>query len=461
MSLKLPRVDQILDHPALAASPALRPIKRRLVQEALAGLRAGAQTGAVAEAPTAAAVAEQVAARLAGLLVPRPRALINATGVLLHTNLGRAVLSRETVAAMVAAAGACELEFEVESGSRGSRMVWLRPLLAALLGAEDVLVVNNGAAALLLTCTALGLPGGVALSRGQMVEIGDGFRVAEMATAGGAPLVEIGSTNRTHAGEYAAALKGELPGQRAPASAILWAHLSNFQQAGFVHQPGLAELAAIGRERGAPVIADLGSGSLGGLPGGEPTVQEYLSQGADVVTFSGDKLLGGPQAGVIAGTAGLVQRCRRHPMARALRPDKTTVAGLHATAIAYATGAEDTLPLRRMIAWSEGQLRSRALELVRALGWEDGRVRASEATVGGGSLPGDVMASVAIAVPTTSASTTARALRLAGVVGRVQGGELLVDLRSVLPEEDAALIAALRDLVKGASRSDIERPDGA
>lgn len=448
----MPRVDAILDEPALAGSPALRAIKRRFVQEALAELRGRAQKGEAAAAPTAAAVAEQVARRLDGLLVPRPRALINATGVLLHTNLGRAVLSRETAAAMVAAAGACELEFEVESGSRGSRLVWLRPLLAALLGAEDVHVVNNGGAALLLACTALGLPGGVVLSRGQMVEIGDGFRVAEMATAGGAPLWEIGSTNRTHVAEYAAALKGELAGQRAPASAILWAHLSNFQQAGFVHQPGLPELAVVGRERGAPVIADLGSGSLGGLPGGEPTVQEYLAQGADLVTFSGDKLLGGPQAGLLAGSAALVQRCRRHPMARALRPDKTTVAGIHATAIAYATGAEGSLPLRRMIGWSEGQLRERALALARALGWDAGCVRASEATVGGGSLPGDVLPSVAIAVPTAEVTRTARALRRAGVVGRVHAGELWIDLRSVLPEDDTALVAALRG-VAGAGSS--------
>lgn len=447
MSLRLPRVDQILEDPALATSPALRAIQRRLVQDALAELRAQAQRGALAVAPTAAAVAGEVAARLAGLLVPRPRALINATGVLLHTNLGRAPLSAATIAAMVAAAGSCELEYEVASGSRGSRLVWLRPLLAALLGAEDVHVVNNGAAALLLACTALGLPGGVVLSRGQMIEIGDGFRVAEMATAGGAPLWEVGSTNRTHAAEYAAALRGELPGQRGPASAILWAHLSNFQQSGFVHQPGLTELAAIGREGGAPVIADLGSGSLGGLPGDEPTVQQYLAQGADLVTFSGDKLLGGPQAGLLAGSAALVQRCRRHPMARALRPDKTTVAGLHATAIAYATGAETSLPLRRMIGWSEGQLRERAVRVARALGWDAGQVRASEATVGGGSLPGDVIASVAIAVPTQAVTATARALRAAGVVGRVQDGELRVDLRSVAPEDDAALIEALRRAV--------------
>jgi L-seryl-tRNA(Ser) seleniumtransferase len=443
MSLRLPRVDQILEHPSLASSPALRSVQKRLVQDALAELRAAGLRGEFKEMPTVESVARQVAGRLEELLVARPRALINATGVLLHTNLGRAVLSREAVAAMAAAAGTCELEFVVESGERGSRMTWLRPLLSALTGAEDVHVVGNGAAALLLACTAIGLNGGVVLSRGQMVEIGDGFRVAEMATAGGAPLWEVGSTNRTHLEDYVRALAGELPGQRGPAAAILWVHPSNFQQVGFVHQPGLAELAALGRERGAAVIADLGSGSLGGFPG-EPTIQEYLSQGADLVTCSGDKLLGGPQAGIVAGKRSLVERCRRFPMARALRPDKTTVAALHATVVAHATGAE--LPLGRMIGWSEGQLRERGLKIASALGWPEGQVRASAATVGGGSLPGEEIGSVAVVVP-GEPEKTARALRMAGVVGRVRGGEVWLDLRSVSPEQDGELVAAIRSVI--------------
>lgn len=443
MAIRLPRVDQILEHPALARSPALRAIKRRFVQEALAELRAAALAGKAVEASVA-SVAEAVAERLSEVMTARPRPLLNATGVLLHTNLGRAHLSEEAVSAMVAAAGGCELEFEVASGRRGSRLVWLRPLLAALVGAEDVHVVNNGAAALLLACSTLGQPGGVVLSRGQMVEIGDGFRVAEMAAAGGTPLWEVGSTNRTHLSDYAAALQGELPGQRGPAAAILWVHLSNFSQAGFVHQPTLAELARLGRERGTPLIADLGSGSLGGLPGGEPTIQEYLAEGADLVTCSGDKLLGGPQAGIVAGRASLVARCRRHPLARALRPDKTTVAALHATALAYARGQAETLPLRRMIAATEAELCARAEGLVRELGWPFGQVRASTATVGGGSLPGDTLPSVALAVPTEDVTKAAAALRRAGVVGRVHAGELLLDLRSLLPEQDEALVTAIR-----------------
>ena len=380
-----------------------------------------------------------MAAGLTELLEPRPRRLLNCTGVLLHTNLGRAPLGAAAVAAMVAAAGSCELEFGVEDGRRGSRLVWLRPLLRLLLADEDedVHVVNNGAAALLLACAALGQPGGVVLSRGQMVEIGDGFRVAEMAAASGVRVHEVGSTNRTHLRDYAAALD-------AGASAILWVHLSNFRQEGFVAQPGLAELKDLAEARGVPLIADLGSGSLGGFVR-EPAVQEYLREGAGIVTFSGDKLLGGPQAGVLVGREGWIERCRRHPLARALRPDKTAIAALHATAAAHAR-EDGSLPLQAMAAATVVDLRRRAEEVVRALGWSPGCVRASEATVGGGSLPGDVIESVAIAVPCARPERVARQLRVGspGVVGRVHAGALLLDLRTLPPEDDATLVTALR-----------------
>ena len=443
--LKLPRVDAILAHPELATHPVAYALKKRAVQQRLAAMRAtglGEKEDVPEDMSTmTAAVATEVAAALHELLVPRPRAVINATGVLLHTNLGRAPLAAEAVAAMVAAAGCCELEIEVESGRRGSRLVWLRPLLQALFGAEDVHVVNNGGAALLLACTALGLTGAVVLSRGQMVEIGDGFRVAEMAAAGGARVLEVGSTNRTHLSDYAAALD-------AGASAILWVHLSNFSQAGFVHQPGLAELAALARARGVPLIADLGSGALGGLSGREPTVQAYLAEGADLVTFSGDKLLGGPQAGLLAGKAGLVERCRRHPLARALRLDKTAVAALHATAGLHALAGGERLPLHRMLAARVETLRARAGAIAQVLGWAASCVRDSEATVGGGSLPGDLLASVVLAVPGAQAEQRAQRLRTGtpAVVGRVHAHTLLLDLRSVLPEQDTGLIAALREL---------------
>jgi len=440
----LPRVDGVLAQPELGEHVASPAVKKRAVQQALAARRAALRGGedmseGTGESEGEAGVARAVAASLTALLEPRPRRLLNCTGVLLHTNLGRAPLSVAAVAAMVAASGSCELEFAVEDGRRGSRLVWLRPLLRLLLapGEEDVHVVNNGAAALLLACTALGQPGGVVLSRGQMVEIGDGFRVAELAAASGLRVHEVGSTNRTHVGDYAAALD-------AGASAILWVHLSNFRQEGFVAQPGLGELRTLAEGRGVPLVADLGSGSIAGV-GREPGVRDYLRAGAGLVTFSGDKLLGGPQAGLLVGQGALVERCRRHPLARALRLDKTAVAALHATAAAHACAGG--LPLQRMIDATVPELSERAAAIAGGLGWPGECVRASEATIGGGSLPGDVLASVAIAVP-GKPERVARQLRVGspGVVGRVQAGELLLDLRSLVAEDDAALVAALRSL---------------
>jgi len=440
----LPRVDGVLAQPELGEHVASPAVKKRAVQQALAARRAALRGGedmseGTGESEGEAGVARAVAASLTALLEPRPRRLLNCTGVLLHTNLGRAPLSGAAVAAMVAASGSCELEFAVEDGRRGSRLVWLRPLLRLLLapGEEDVHVVNNGAAALLLACTALGQSGGVVLSRGQMVEIGDGFRVAEMAAASGVRVHEVGSTNRTHIGDYAAALD-------AGASAILWVHLSNFRQEGFVAQPGLGELRTLAEGRGVPLVADLGSGSIAGV-GREPGVQDYLRAGAGLVTFSGDKLLGGPQAGLLVGQGALVERCRRHPLARALRLDKTAVAALHATAAAHACAGG--LPLQRMIDATVPELSKRAAAIAGALNWPGECVRASEATIGGGSLPGDVLASVAIAVP-GKPERVARQLRVGapGVVGRVQAGALLLDLRSLVAEDDAALVAALRSL---------------
>ncbi len=445
----LPKVDRVLDAAPLAASPVARALKRRLVQEAIAELRARIQAGDLTSIPDAEALAVIVRARLDELLAPRPRRVINATGVVLHTNLGRAPLAPAAVQAMAAAAAACDLEIDLVSGRRGSRLAHLRPLLRALLGVDDVLVVNNGAAALLLACTALGGPGGLAIARGQMVEIGDGFRVAAMATAGGARLVEIGSTNRTHLADYRAALDGEAPGESGPATAILWVHLSNFRQEGFVHQAELAELAELARARGVPLIADLGSGSLGvGVPGGEPTIADYAAAGADLVTFSGDKLLGGPQAGILAGRAALVERCGRHPMARALRPDKTTIAALHATAAAHALEGPPPLPLLDLCGATVESLNRRAEGLRLALGWPARCVHPTTATIGGGSLPGDTLPGVALAVPGPSPTRLAARLRAGAppVVGRIHEDTLLIDLRSVDPADDDDLLAALRAL---------------
>ena len=445
---KLPKVDRVLDDPALAALPWSLALKKRAVTDCLEQLRTRIRAGETVEVPDVAGLAGQAAAVLAAWTTVRPRRVINATGVVLHTNIGRAPLGQPAIDAMGAAARASDLEIDLDSGARGSRFAHLRPFMAALIGAPDVHVVNNGAAALLLACSALAAEHGVAISRGQMVEIGDGFRVADMAAAGGARLWEVGSTNRTHARDYEKALAGQLPGQDGQGvSALLWVHLSNFDQSGFVTQTDLRALSELAKAYGVPLIADLGSGSMGaGLPSREPTIREYLEQGADVVTCSGDKLLGGPQAGLMAGDANAIHRCRRHPMARALRPDKTALAALHATLAAHARADAPDLPVHRMVGVTVDELRARAEKIVAALGWPKDRIRDTTATIGGGSLPGDTLPSVGVCVTKEKPNRVARALRLGEppIIGRVVDDELLIDLRTIEPAEDEELIARLR-----------------
>ncbi|PRQ07078.1 L-seryl-tRNA(Sec) selenium transferase [Enhygromyxa salina] len=446
---KLPGVDRVLEHPRLTELGLRHALVRRVVVDAIAAERARVVAALdaardpsppVAELDALAAVAR---AQLDRWLQVHPRPVLNGTGVLLHTNLGRAPLSAAARVAVNDAAGTCDLELDLDDGKRGSRLAVLSPLLAALFEAEDALVVNNGAAALLLACTALaggGPTGGVVLSRGQHVEIGDSFRVAEMAAAGGVPVISIGSTNRTHVRDYVAALRGR------PAAALLWAHQSNFVQAGFVHEPQLAELAEVAGSHGVALIADLGSGSLG-QPPGEPTVSDYLMQGATIVSFSGDKLLGGPQAGILAGSADAIARCRRHPLARALRCGKLALAALHATAIAHASASSPRLPLHDMLAIDQAQLRTRGVRLCQALGWPLDRVQDTEATIGGGSLPGQLIPSVALVAPGKAHQVAARLRRGdPPLVGRAREDQLWIDLRTLTEIHDDLLLKCLRPL---------------
>ena len=299
-----------------------------------------------------------IQAHLAAADLPSLRPVINATGVIVHTNLGRAPLSEAALAAVQAvAAGYSNLEYELAAGARGSRHDHARRLLCELTGAEDALVVNNNAAAVYLVLAALCQGREVLISRGQLVEIGGGFRIPDVLRQGGARLVEVGTTNRTHLHDFVQALTAET-------AAIMRVHSSNFRQLGFVTMPSLAELAALARDRGVLLIDDLGSGTLlDTTPYGlayEPTVQESVQSGAGVVTFSGDKLLGGPQAGIILGKQAVVAQLRRHPMARALRVDKMTLAALEATLRAYRRGAAATeIPVWRMIAAAGADLHSR------------------------------------------------------------------------------------------------------
>jgi L-seryl-tRNA(Ser) seleniumtransferase len=385
--------------------------------------------------------------RLASTLHP----VINATGVILHTNLGRAVVSRDARLAMLAAAsGYTSLEVDLERGDRGRREVHCEPLLQQLTGAEAALVVNNNAAAVLLALTALARRRQVVVSRSQLIEIGGGFRIPEVLAQSGAHLVEVGTTNRTHRADFESAL--------GPKTALLLrAHTSNFRLVGFTTVPDLAELVAVGRTAGVAVLDDLGSGAL--LPtetfglGHEPTVQESVQAGAAIVTFSGDKLLGGPQAGVLVGERPLIEKLRKHPLARAVRADKTTLAGLHATLLHYAREeAVEEVPVWRMIALSADEIRRRAeswaAELAPAV------VIETRSTIGGGSLPGETLPTWALGIESEHATRLAAALRRSTppVIGRIENDRLLLDPRTVFPEQDETLI----DLVRAA----LSRPSG-
>jgi L-seryl-tRNA(Ser) seleniumtransferase len=378
--------------------------------------------------------------------------VINATGVIVHTNLGRAPVSAETASAMrAAAASAVALEIEPESNERGGRMREINGLIRALTGAEAALVVNNCAAAVLLALAAVAGKN-IVVSRGEAIEIGGGFRIPEVLAQSGGRLVEVGTTNRTYIRDYADATDVET-------GAYLKVHPSNFRLSGFVHSVSTQELAALGRERRVPVLEDLGSGALldtaryGLAP--EPTLTQAIGAGADLVMASGDKLLGGPQAGLILGREQWVERVARHPLARAVRADKTTLAGIAATLRHYARGeAESRVPVWRMIAAAESAIRDRAERVCAALRQHgiDVEVEAVASTVGGGSLPGETLPSWAVMLRAGAGEdieALARRMRLGdpAVFGRIDRDRLLLDMRSVLPEDDGVLEDAVRGAV--------------
>ena len=374
---------------------------------------------------------------------------INATGVIVHTNLGRAPWPRAAIEAAAAASGEyLLLELDRASGRRGARFRAAEDHLIALTGAEDALVTNNNAAAVALAVALAGRGRGVAVSRGELVEIGGGVRIPEIVRRAGAKLVEVGTTNRTRVADYEAALAD------GSARLVLRVHPSNFRQSGFIEAPDPAALAELAHRHGATVVDDLGSGAL--LPterfglAHEPTPRERLAAGSDLVTFSGDKLVGGPQAGLVVGRAELIGRLRRDPLARAMRPDKSTLAAVAATLAIYRAGRATTeIPVWRMIAAPADGLRTRAEAIAAAVAPRDGAPRAeviaTEATVGGGSLPGETLPSFGVAVASGSAEALLAALRRGepAIVGRIEGGRVILDLRTVDPARDAELAAAI------------------
>ncbi len=374
------------------------------------------------------------------------RPVFNATGVVLHTNLGRAPLARVAVDAIVrTAAGATNLEYDVEQGQRGSRYVHCASLLCELTGAEDALVVNNGAAALVLALNTLAEGKESIVSRGELIEIGGSFRVPDIMAKSGSILREVGTTNRTHVDDYRRAISPRTGG-------IVKVHRSNFEVRGFVAEASLRELSPLATEAGLPLLMDLGSGLLQPLEPyglrGEPTVSEAVKDGSTLVVMSGDKLLGGPQAGILVGTRQAVDACRRNPLTRALRVDKLTLAALEATLSLYRDPerAVREIPVLAMVTAPIESIRTRAVGVASALRGAGiaCEVVASDAAVGGGAFPTAKLGSAAIAI-SGKAEEVERRLRLSSetVVGRIIDGQLLLDLRSIMPDQDDAFSAAV------------------
>jgi len=413
------------------------------VRLALADVRRQLDAGSVV--PPDEALLARVAGRLETAAVPRLQRVVNATGVVLHTNLGRAPLAEAAIDALAdAARGAVNLELDVTTGRRGNRDALVEEDLRALTGAEAALVVNNNAAAVLLAVAALAAGREVVVSRGELVEIGGSFRMPEVMALSGARLREVGTTNRTHPDDYRHAVGAQT-------GLLVKAHTSNYRIVGFTASVDLAELVAIGRAAAVPVLEDLGSGALvdlavHGLPR-EPVVRERIAAGADVVTFSGDKLLGGPQAGLIVGRADLIARLAQHPLRRALRPDKLTLAALAATLRLYreAPDLREVLPVLRWLTRPLGDMEAIGHATADALAGRLGpghvvTVVRSEAEAGSGALPATPLESRALAVahPDRSPEEIAARFRAARppVLGRIHEGRFLLDLRGVFAPAD-------------------------
>jgi L-seryl-tRNA(Ser) seleniumtransferase len=420
----LPAVDVLARE---AEDPLAVTAARAVIDRAREEILAGADPGDLAA---------RLRAEIASLRRPALRRVLNATGVIVHTNLGRAPLPSSALARVTEVAGGySNLESDLASGTRGSRHDHLAALLRRLTGAEAGIAVNNNAGALLLALAALAEGREVIVSRGELIEIGDGFRIPDVLARSGARLVEVGTTNRTRAADYERAAGADT-------ALLLRVHQSNFRQVGFTEQPGVRDLAHVAQRRALPLVDDLGSGALVDL-GDEPTVRGSLAAGADLVCFSGDKLLGGPQAGIVVGRADLVERLRRHPLQRALRIDKLSLAALEGTLLLYLEPerALREVPVLRALREDAAAVRARAERLAEALG---GEVEETIARVGGGALPLAELPSFACALDESLAAP----LRLGDppVVGVVRDGRLLLDCRTLrddeLPEVEAALRAA-------------------
>lgn len=447
---RLPSVDKLISEERIRRLEETYPhvllveLIRQSLEQARLSITAGNNP-----CPSVNEIVESICAQVYALENPSLRPIINATGVILHTNLGRAPLSKEAIAAMDAVAnGYCNLEFDLDSRKRGSRNIHVEPILCQLTGTEAVLVVNNNASAVLLGLTALAKKKEVIISRGQAVEIGGGFRIPEVMRQSGARLVEVGTTNCTYLTDYEQAITPRT-------AALMRVHSSNFKLTGFTHLVSLDELVTLGRQYDLPVFDDLGSGCLldttrFGLEA-EPMVQQSIATGAGLVFFSGDKLMGAPQAGIIVGKKQFIDKLKKHPLARAVRIDKIRLAGLVATLIHYLKGeALKKVPVWRMISAPLEEIDQRARLWLQPL-QDLAQVVAGETMIGGGSLPGSTLPTRLVAIGEEGSrnlvQTLSQKLRYQEVpiVGRISDRVLFLDPRSVLPEEDKVMLHALED----------------
>jgi L-seryl-tRNA(Ser) seleniumtransferase len=457
---EIPSVDEVLARPHLAAlaEKAGRGVVTQSARAVLADLRdrlkhdpvpAGAAS-AVADTLDPAAIESRIAERVEALLAPSLIPVINATGVILHTNLGRAPISAAIEAEIAPIATRySNLEYDIERGERGKRDVHTARLLAQLVGAEAAIVVNNNAAAVFLVLNTLAKGAEVVVSRGELIEIGDGFRIPDIMAESGAVLREVGTTNRTRIRDYERAFNERT-------RLLLRVHPSNFRITGFTERPSLDEIAALGRRLQVPVYEDLGSGCLADLSANginEPVARASCEAGVSVVSFSGDKLLGGPQAGIIAGKREFIERIRRNPLFRALRVDKLTIAALEITLNAYLRGALDEIPALRMIRLSADDIAHRAEGLANKLRAANTRAtietRPGFSVVGGGSTPDQQLPTHLISISSPLRSATALENRLrkpasgSPVIARIEDDCVTLDLRTVFPDEGVALAAAI------------------
>ena len=438
----LPSVEQLLQIATDLIAAYGRPLTLHALRASLDDARARFKLHPELALPSIEEILFQAASYLSAWTQPTLIPVINATGVIIHTNLGRAPLSKATIAAMqTAAQGYSNLEYDLETGKRGSRLIHAESVLQKLIGAEAAVVVNNNASAVMLTLAALSNRKRAIIARSQLVEIGGGFRVPDVMKQSGAKLVEVGTTNRVHLLDYEEALSE-------PTGVVMRVHRSNFKIVGFTEEPELKDIVDVAHKGDVPIVDDLGSGSFLDTAkyelAHEPTVQESLDAGVDVICFSGDKLLGGPQGGIIVGRKNLIAKIKKHPLARAVRADKVALAGITATLLHYLKDeAEREIPIWRMISMERKQVKARAEAWRKTLGL--GEVVESESTVGGGSLPGESMKTWVLALDVKSPDKFMAKLRASNhpLIARTENDRILLDPRTVLPEQDDLLLEAL------------------